>query len=52
MAPAIAEQRQHGPDIGRNALHQLWQAVFVGAVHFAQEFILDRAEIVIEGIAA
>src|SRR5260370_400811 len=46
MASAVAEQRQHGPDLGRDALHQFRQGVFGGAVHFTKQLLPDRAEIV------
>jgi hypothetical protein len=52
MAPAIAEQRQHGPRIGRDARHQLRQAVFARTIHFAEQFVPDRAKVILEGIAA
>src|SRR3954447_20647799 len=52
MAAAIAEQRQHGPDLGADTLDQLRQAVFVGAIHLAQQLVPDRAEVVVKGFAA
>jgi hypothetical protein len=52
MAPAIAEQRQHRPHIGRDACYQLRQAVFARTIHFTEQVVLDRAKIVLEGIAA
>ena len=51
MASAIAEQRQHGPDLGGDTLHQLRQTILVGAIQFAEQFFPDRTEIVLEGFA-
>src|ERR1700736_5953833 len=52
MASAITEQRQHRPDLGRDAGDQLRQAMFAGAVHFAEQLIPNRAEVVLKGVAA
>jgi hypothetical protein len=49
MASAIAKQRQHGPDIGRNARYELTQAILVGTVHLAEQFVPDRANIILKG---
>ena len=49
MASAIAKQRQHGPDIGRNARYELAQAILVGTVHLAEQFVPDRANIILKG---
>jgi hypothetical protein len=52
MAAAVAEQRQHRPDVGRDASDKGLQPVWAGAVHFAQQFVANWASIVLEGVAA
>ena len=52
MAAAIAEQRQHRPNLGRDTLDQDRQTVGVGPVHLTEQVIADRTEIVLECVAA
>ena len=52
MAAAVAEQRQHGANVGRDALHQQRQSARAGAVHVAEQIVPDRTEIVLESVAA
>ena len=52
MAAAIAEQRQHGADVGRDALDELWQTVLAGAIHLAKQLVPHRAEIILKCVAA
>ena len=52
VAAAIAEQRQHCQHIGRDTLYESGQALRAGAVHFAEQFVPDRAEIIFVGVAA
>jgi hypothetical protein len=47
MTAAIAVEGEKRPDIGGNACNQVGHAVFVGAVQVTQEFIADRANLVI-----
>src|SRR4029077_20822064 len=49
MASAIAKKRQHGPDIGRTARYELPKAILVGTVHLAEQFVPDRANIILKG---
>ncbi|PSO21090.1 hypothetical protein C7G42_05265 [Bradyrhizobium sp. MOS003] len=52
MAAAIAEQRQLRACVWRNTLNQPRQAALAGAIHRAKEFVLNRAEIAFNGVAA
>jgi len=52
MAAAIAEQREHGPDVRRDTLHENGQTTGIRTVHLAQQLVPDRAKIVLEGVAA
>jgi len=47
MTAAIAVEGEERPDIRRNACNQVGHAMLVGAVQFTQQFVADRANLIL-----
>src|SRR6187455_1442783 len=52
MAPMVAEQCQHRSYIRSDAGNELRQPMLAGAIHGAQQIILDWADVVLESVGA